>query len=123
MDLLSSRKKHNLPSNMKDVILCCRHSTKFFTEVNGFLIEKNCEHFCHNFCNEFTQLYVFCCKICFRDLIEKTVSLYQLDFGCQKYYIDKRDIRQAYLSGLYRFCALSEANPAYRFDLGHLQIV
>ena len=115
--LLSSRKKHEPATNMKDVILCCRHATKFFTEVNGLLIEKNCKHFCYNICNEFTQVYVFVCKICFHDLSEKTVSLYQLNFGCQKYYIDKRDIRQVYLSGLYRFCTSTEANPDYRFEL------
>ena len=122
MDLLSSRKKHEPSTNMKDVILCCRHSTKFFTEVNGFLIEKNCKHFDYQICNEFTQVYVFTCKLCFRELKEKRVNLYQLNFGCQKYYIDKRDIRQIYLSGLYRFCTLTEANSEYRFDYTHLQI-
>ena len=122
MDLLSNRKKHEPSTNLKDVILCCRHATKTFTELNGFLIEKNSKHFCYNFCNELTQVYVFTCKVCFNDLQNKTVSLYQVNFGCQKYYLDKRDIRQVCLSGLYRFRTLDEANSAYRFELAQLQI-
>ena len=40
MDFLSNRKKHEPSTNLKDVILCCRHATKTFTELNGFLHAK-----------------------------------------------------------------------------------
>ena len=122
MDALSIRKKHE-STIMKDVILCCRHSCKFFTETNGLLVEKTCCYLCRKTCNEFTQIYVFVCTGCFKNLLQKTTTLYDLNFGWNKHYLDKRDIRQVYLNGLYRFCTLNELNSNYVFCLRRLQII
>ena len=93
---------------MKDVVICCQRSDKFFTEMNGCLVEKSCHFFSQQIWNIFTQVYTFTCTRCLRNLQQSSVPAYDLNFGWNKHYIDKRDIRQVYLNGLYRFCTLLE---------------
>ena len=107
---------------MKDVIICCRHSEKFFIEMNGMLIDKSCHFFCQTNCNIFTQLYTFTCTRCLNNLQQNSVTVYDLNFGWNKHYIDKRDIRQIILNGLFRFCTLIELKSKYSFCIRHLQI-
>lgn len=44
MDAIHLRKKQ-VSAMMKDVVICCQHSDKFFTEMNGCLVEKSCHFF------------------------------------------------------------------------------
>lgn len=91
--------------------------------MNGLLIEKTCNYFCWETCNEFTQVFVFVCTRCFKNLQQATATIYDLNFGWNKHYLDKTDIRQVYLNSLHRFCTLSELKSNYAFYLRHLQII
>ena len=121
METIRLRKKHD-STIMKDVIVCCQHSDKFFIDTNGLLTHKTCHFFCQNTCNNFTQVYTFTCTRCLKSLQQGLVSLYDLNFGWNKHYIDKRDIRQVILNGFFRFCTLLELKSKYSFCIRHFQI-
>ena len=121
MDALCLRKKHG-STIMKDAVICCDHSDKFFNDANGFLTDKSCHFFCRNTCYIFTHVYMFTCTRCFKNLQQSLVGLHDLNFGRNKHYIDKRDIRQVISNGLFRFCALPELKSKYSYCIRHLQI-
>ena len=107
---------------MKDVVVCCEHSNKFFVDTNGLLTDLSCDFFCAATCNMFTQVYLFVCPSCLAHVQRHTVSLYELNFEWKKHYLDKRDTRQIILSGLFRFCSIHEASFSYDFCAESIRI-
>ena len=102
MDFINDRKKHD-STIMKDVVVCCEHSNKFYIDTNGLLTDVTCDFFCAITCNMFTQVYLYACPRCLARVQRHTVSLYELNLEWNKHYLDKRDIRQIITCGVYRF--------------------